>query len=100
MAKLTETPCGRCGRLTIGGWSGTGELLSVQVTADLDPLTTPEEELTALVAGCRTWTLHTVARQLEPRTARIIRQRPAGTRPRQTVHPDHRCTPRPWRSWT
>jgi hypothetical protein len=94
MARLTETQCRRCGRLTVGGWSGTGELLSVQVTADADPLT-PEQELAALVAGCWTWTLHTVAGQLHPRTARMIRLRPAGTHPRQTVHADHRCTPHP-----
>lgn len=99
MAKLTETECRRCGRMTIGGWSGTGELLSVQVTADADPLENPWQELLAILAGCTTWTLHPVARQLHYRSARMIRLRPVG-HPRQTVHADHRCTPRPWRSWT
>jgi len=92
---LTHATCRRCGRETIGGWSGTGQLLSVQTTVDADPLT-PEQELRVLVAGCWTWTLYTVAAQLHPRSARIIRQRPAGTRPRQTVHADHQCTP--WRN--
>jgi hypothetical protein len=99
MAKLTDTRCGHCGRQTIGGWSGTGELLSMLVSVDADPLASPEEELAALVAGCPTWTLHPVARQLHPRSARMIRTRPVG-HPRQTVHAEHRCTPRPWRSWT
>lgn len=99
MATLTRTPCGRCGRDTIGGWSGTGELLSVQVTVDAEPLTSPEQELAALVAGCRTWTLHPVAGQLHARTARTIRLRPVG-HPRQTVHPTHECAPGPWRTRT
>lgn len=93
MTKLEHAPCGHCGVDTIGGWSGTGQVLSVQVTVDAEPITTPEQELWWLtVAGCRTWTLHPVASQLHPRSALKIRQRPAGVYPRQTVHPEHRCT--------
>ena len=95
---ITENTCRRCGRQTLGGWSGTGEFASVQVRVDAAALT-PLQELTAVVAGCRTWTLHPGISQLHPRTARTIRTRPAGT-PRQTVHADHVCTPTPWRSWT
>lgn len=97
---ITNNRCGHCGRDVIGGWSRDGRTLSVQVTADADPLADPEQELAALVAGCPTWTLHPVARQLHPRSARMIRLRPAGIHPRQTVHAQHWCTPRPWRSWT
>jgi hypothetical protein len=65
----------------------------VQVTVDAQPIATPEQELWWLtVAGCRTWTLHPVASQLHPRSALKIRQRPAGVYPRQTVHPEHKCT--------
>ena len=99
MAKLTGNTCQHCGVPVIGGWTGTGELLSELVTVDAQPLT-PEQELAATVAGCRTFTLHTVAGQLHPRTAWTIRRRPAGTRPRQTVHPTHWCTPTPWRTRT
>lgn len=95
--QLTEGPCRRCGRQTLGAWSGTGEMLSVQVTVDASPLT-PLQELAATLAGWRTWTFHPGARQLWARGARTIRSRPAGT-PRQTVHADHVCTPHPWRTW-
>jgi hypothetical protein len=91
---LDHEPCNRCGRQIIGGWTRGGRLLSFQVTVDADPLDS-EQELAALVAGCRTWTLHTVPDELHPRTAWHIRNRPAGTIPRQTVHVDHQCTPAP-----
>lgn len=90
---LTQGPCGHCGRPVIGGWSGNGRVLSVQVTVDATPLTTPEQELAAAVAGRDTWTLHPVAGELHPRGPFEIRHRPAGTRPGQTVHPAHVCTP-------
>jgi hypothetical protein len=90
---LQTGPCPRCGRDVIGGWSGSGRLLSVQVTVDAAPIGDPEQELWwVAVAGCRTWTLHPVAGELHPRSARTIRLRPAGVHPRVTVHPDHRCT--------
>lgn len=93
---LEHSPCPRCGVATIGGWSGTGQLLSVQVTVDAAPITDPEQELWwVAVAGRRTWTLHPVASELHPRSARKIRLRPAGVTPRQTVHPEHVCTPPP-----
>jgi hypothetical protein len=91
---LDHGPCNRCGRPIIGGWTRGGRLLSEQVTVDAAPLTA-EQELGHLVAGCRTWTLHAVPDELHPRTAWTIRARPAGTVPRQTVHPDHQCTPHP-----
>jgi hypothetical protein len=94
MTGLDHGPCGRCRRQTIGGWTRGGRLLSEQVTVDAGPLD-PEQELAHLVAGRRTWTLHTVPDELHPRDARTIRLRPAGTIPRQTVHPDHTCTPPP-----
>lgn len=97
MAKLTHTRCRHCGGMTTGGWSGTGEALSLLVSVDADPIPTPEWELWALMAGWRTWTLHTVPGQLYARTARVIRTRPVGT-PRQTVHAEHRCIPTPWRT--
>jgi hypothetical protein len=86
---LTRGPCRRCGQDTISGLSGTRSA-AVDVRVDADPLT-PVQELDRLVAGCRTWTLHTVADELHPRPAHVIRTRPAGTRPRQTVHAEHAC---------
>jgi hypothetical protein len=86
---LEHAPCGRCGQDTISGLSGS-RACSVDVRVDAHPLTAVQE-LHALVAGCRTWTLHTVADELHPRTVQVIRSRPAGTRPRQTVHAEHRC---------
>lgn len=94
---ISSSTCGRCSRQTLGGWSGTGQVLSVQVTVDAAPLT-PLQELAATLAGWRTWTFHPGPGQLHPRTAGTIRSRPAGT-PRQTVHADHQCTPHPWRTW-
>jgi hypothetical protein len=67
--------------------------MSVQVTVDAEPLASPEQELAALVAGRPTWTLQPIAGQLHPRSARMIRARLAGVHPRQTVHPEHHCTP-------
>jgi hypothetical protein len=94
MTRLDQGTCGHCGRPVLGGWSGTGTMLSVQVTVDAAPLPSPEAELAWLaVPGRRTWTLHPVAGQLHPRSARMIRLRPAGIHPRQTVHPEHVCTP-------
>jgi len=94
---LTREPHNRCGADTIAGWSGNGRSSGFQVRVDAQPLT-PEQELLLILAGRRTWTLHTVADELHPRPARVIRQRPAGSTPRQTVHPDHVCTPPPGRT--
>lgn len=86
---LTLGPCPRCGADTIRGLSG-GRLLGQDVRVDAGPLD-PRQELASLVAGCATWTLHTVAAELRPRLPHVIRARPAGTIPRQTVHADHVC---------
>ena len=96
MTTLTDGICRRCRTPTFGGWSRNGRMAAELVTVDSQPLD-PVQELRALVAGCRTWTLHTVARELHPRGPDAIRDRPAGTRPRQTVHATHVCTPAPWR---
>lgn len=90
MAGLTDEPCPRCRLETVAGWSASGFMVRV----DVQPLT-PELELLALLAGRHTYTLHTWARELRHRPPRVIRQRPAGTTPRQTVHMDHQCTPPP-----
>lgn len=94
MSRLTASRCRDCGTPTFGGW--TAEPCALLVTLDAQALN-PEQELTALMAGCWTWTLHAVPFELTMRGARTIRQRPAGTRPRQSVHADHRCTA-PWRT--
>jgi hypothetical protein len=98
MTRLDHTPCPRCGRATIGGWSGNGRILSLQVTVDAEPIPDPERELAVVLTGRHTWTLHPVAGELHPRGAFEIRQRPAGLAPRQTVHPAHQCTPPPGRT--
>jgi len=95
---ISDSVCRHCGRQTLGGWSGSGQVASIQVTVDAAPLT-PLQELAATLAGWRTWTFHTGVRQLHTRDAGTIRRRPAGTRPRQTVHAQHQCTPHPWRTW-
>ena len=62
----------------------------------LDPeQLTPLGELRALVAGRATYTVHTSTGAVFHRGAYEIRQRPAGTRPRQEVHAEHACTPTP-----
>src|SRR5689334_23333827 len=53
----------------------------------------PLEELAACVAGCHTFTRHDVSGAVHGRTPFVIRTRPAGTRLRQTVLAEHRCTP-------
>jgi hypothetical protein len=94
---LTRGTCRRCGTDTISGLTGNGRAVALDVTVDATPLD-PPGELRALMAGCATWTLHTVADELHPRPPSVIRSRPAGTRPRQTVHPTHWCTPTPGRT--
>lgn len=51
----------------------------------------PAAELAALVAGGRTFTHHTWADAITHRYARVIRERPAMSRPRQAVLAAHRC---------
>lgn len=77
--------CGRCGAELL-----TGLCAGIDVQVDAAPLS-PIGELHAVLAGVRTCTLHVVAMELHPRGAQAIRERPAGTRPRQSVHSHHRC---------
>ena len=88
---LEDLDCNRCGQRVIRGRTGNGRAAGLDVCVNAAALD-PRQELAALVAGCRTYTLHTVARELHPRDARVIRARPAGTVPRQTVHATHQCT--------
>lgn len=62
----------------------------LQVTVDAAALT-PVGELQALMAGVSTYTHHLVPDDLHHRSTWSITHRPAGTRPRQTVHAIHRC---------
>lgn len=82
-----EHPCPRCGARTI-----TGQTMrpSLEVTLDPGPLD-PIGELTAVLEGRATCTLHAVAGQLAYRGARQIGTRPAGSRPRELVLREHRC---------
>lgn len=75
-----------CGAAVLTGLTGSG----VDVTVDAAPVS-PIGELEAVLAGLTTYTHHEVAGELYHRAGSTIRSRPAGTRPRQTVHPAHRC---------
>lgn len=92
---MERKKCRRCGQQILTGTSNGGRLAAVDLTLDptaLDPL----GELHALHAGRRTWTLHPRtdgAGDAYARTMAIIRSRPAGATPRQTVHADHACRP-------
>lgn len=55
----------------------------------LDPI----GELRATVAGLTTYTRHVGTGAVFHRGPGQIRERPAGTRPRQEVHAEHRCPP-------
>ncbi len=90
---LTIGPCRVCGVDTIAGLTNGGRALALDVTLDATPLD-PRGELEAAVAGCRTYTHHVVPGVLHVRSGRTIRQRPAGSQPRQTVHREHVCIPR------
>lgn len=64
------------------------------VRLDPEPLG-PLGELRCVLAGRRTYTVHTGTGAVFHRPARTIRSRPAGTIPRQHVHAEHQCTPSP-----
>lgn len=66
--------------------SGAG----LDVVVDAAPLSALGE-LAAVMAGVGTLTHHHVAGELHHRYPLGIRSRPAGSRPRQTVHALHRC---------
>src|SRR3954468_19407227 len=95
MTRIDHGTCGHCGRPVLGGWSGTGTMLSVQVTVDAAPLPSPEAELAWLaVPGRRTWTLHPVAGQLHPRSPRKVPLTPRRDPPPE-AGPPGKCIPPP-----
>lgn len=88
--------CARCGRGVIAGLSDAGFDVELDPT-ELDTL----GELAVTVAGGATYTRHTWADSIAHRNGRTIRERPAGSRPRQAVHTTHDCArlaPTPRRS--
>lgn len=86
---MERKPCPRCRTTVLTGLSNGSRGASLEITVDRQPLT-PATELTAIMAGHRTWTLHT-AGELHARTPETITTRVAGSTPRQTVHADHAC---------
>lgn len=64
--------------------------MGLDVVVDPAPLS-PIGELQALLGGVHTYTHHVVPGELCWRYPLVIRSRPAGTAPRQTVHAAHRC---------
>lgn len=88
--------CARCGGGVIAGLSALGFDVELDAT-ELDP----PGELAVTVAGGATYTRHTWADEIAHRPASTIRERPAGSRPRQAVHAAHDCarpSPTPRRS--
>lgn len=83
---VTVKRCPRCTGSTISGVSGLGFDATLDTTV-LDPI----GELEAVLDGRQTYTVHELSEQIVERSPRAIRTRPAGTRPRQSVHPEHRC---------
>lgn len=72
------------------------EVLDVRTVNGLDLTLEPETldplgELRAAVAGRSTYTRYPHSGAVHPRPAYKIRERPAGSRPRQDVHAAHRC---------
>ena len=85
---MTVSRCPRCRSKVIEVLTESG----FDVRLDPDPLD-PLGELLAAMAGRSTYTRHVGSGAVHHRPARVIRERPAGTRPRQDVHPDHVCPP-------
>jgi hypothetical protein len=83
--------CGRCRRYVLTGTDDLG----IDVTLDLEVLDQPNAELTAVLDGRLTYSLHTTTNQITHRSPHRIVATPAGTRPRTEVHPDHRCEDNP-----
>lgn len=81
--------CPRCSTELIAGISDLGLDTELEVEA-LDAAA----ELVAVLAGRRTYTHHHGPDEIASRSAYRIRQRPAGTRPRTTVHAAHHCPER------
>lgn len=62
----------------------------MDVTLDSRPLSAAGE-LAAVMAGVWTYSHHLVPDEVHVRGAWSINMRPAGTRPRQTIHATHTC---------
>lgn len=84
-AKVLEARCGDCGQDTLQGRTAAG----LDVVLDRAPLSALGE-LAAAMAGVGTVTHHRVAGELHHRTPWAVRHRPAGSRPRESVHAYHR----------
>lgn len=76
----------RCGAAVLSGLCSSG----YDVAVDRAPLSALGE-LEAVLAGVHTYTHHSGPGELHHRSAFAIRTRPAGSVPRQTVHPVHLC---------
>lgn len=81
-----QQTCGSCGAQVLEARTTSG----LDVVVDAPPLSAPGEVL-ALLAGLATYTWHLVPDHLVHRYPLVCQHRPAGTVPRQTVHPRHRC---------
>lgn len=86
--------CPRCGQHVLRGLDG--DTCAFDVTTDPHPLN-PLGEALAHLENRRTYALHREARGyvLDPRDANHITHTPAGTRPREDILRDHRCTTGP-----
>lgn len=82
----TARTCSTCQQPTLEARTPNG----LDVVVDAAPLSAIGE-LQALLGGARTYTHHVVLGDLAHRYPLVIRSRPAGTAPRQTVHASHRC---------
>ena len=81
-------PCPRCRAQT---WTGVEDSNRAALPYRLNP--EPVDtlgELSAVVAGLRTWTQHWNG-DVHLRGVQAIAQWPAGRTPRQAVHADHAC---------
>jgi hypothetical protein len=62
----------------------------LDVVLDPDPIPSPMAELGCILDGRQTYTVHANG-DVHHRHPLVIRARPAGHTPRQTVHADHAC---------
>lgn len=85
---MTPNPRTRCPRCRLEVIEGRDEVAG-RVLLDPSPLD-PMGELGAVLVELSTYELDPTGRTAY-RTPFTMRHRPAGTRPRRTVHPAHRC---------
>lgn len=85
-AKVRAASCRSCGGDVLEGRTAAG----LDVVVDAAQLSAVGE-LQASMAGVGTLTHHQVPSELHHRSAWSIRARPAGSRPRQSVHARHQC---------